>query len=113
MKYLRTFEDHKRSFYWLLPTDERFEESLNKIGCPESFINGILSNKFRDDRGGDANVNPDFVFIAYMHNSNYKWGWNPYKGNEHDHTFEISHGCKYMGRINIKGYELDSEKYNL
>jgi len=45
MKYLKKFEIKKDTkCYWLLPTDDRFESALQKIGCDIYYRSIFLQN---------------------------------------------------------------------
>jgi len=121
MKYLKKFEDEdfteqdfqnlkdeRHNYYWIIPTDDRFEDSLKKLHCPKSFIeyrlryNHILSkiDKYMiiNFEGTDNDIKNEDC-----------WGWDYYK----DIKFHENRGDKYMGTINIPDYEFDADKYNL
>ena len=116
MKYIKKFERRKVpenlikvKKYWLLPTDDRFEDSLRQIGYTEGLEeNGFLNPKFISEEH-------DYVFIVFeKENEEWAddWGWNPYRGNQLDDWSE-KHGYKFCGNVNINDYELDANKYNL
>ena len=108
MKYLKTFENKEvAKKYWLLPTDERYKDSLIQINCHEDLL-----NKFLDDTD---RYNHKYIFICFDKNEtiNYlKWGLMYYRYKPYDEYLEIN-GYKFMGNVNIPDYELDAEKYNL
>ena len=112
MKYIKTFEiissnpnmdQYVGNRYWLIPTDNRLEDSLNKIGCGviESFLNHPHIFQY------------DYIFINnYTWFGKNQWSWNKYDGIEKDLTFEES-GSMYSGTVNIREGELEGNKYNL
>ena len=91
VKFLKKFEDtedteeykpknyYGKFYYWLVPTDDRFEDSMRKIGCPEKFINRKLEFDFSEYK---------YIFISYSgydsggmkYDDVDKWGWNNYDG---------------------------------
>ena len=78
MKYLKTFEDKNViKKYWLLPTDERFEQSLKDIKCPKSNIKRLLSSFSYYHLDDDEK----YVYISYdnteVFTDNY-WGCDPF-----------------------------------
>lgn len=99
MKYIKKFEEKMNKFYWLIPTDERRKDALDKIGC----TNHTLYTMEVDDK---------YFFIG---NNNGNWGWTRYNGDiyDSDEKWLIDNGYKYMGTIDINDYELDQAKFNL
>jgi hypothetical protein len=110
MKYIKTYESRNEKLYWLVPTDDRFEDSLKKIKCPKDVIYGMLNGIISD--------NNKYIFIRYngkeisMILAANKWGFNPYKGELYDPFYE-KEGYRFVGMVNIDEYELDANKYNL
>ena len=108
MKHLKYFEGKTQCSYWLLPTDERFEDSLKKINCPEYIM------KLRFLHNHELRDGFKYAFIGCETNSSHysDWGWNTYKGELSDEYYEE---CKYKfkGLVNIEEHELVADKYNL
>lgn len=118
MKYIRLFEGFEPQkikfknkyyykIYWLLPTDDRLEKSLNKIHCDETYMDYVLTRP----------VYSPFTFIgydgsAYVKYATNRWGWVNYEGTLKCDFYEYD-GYEFGGAINIKDYELESNKYNL
>lgn len=44
MKHLKTFEQNNSIYYWLLPTDDRFEQSLYDIGVNQKDTEIFIGN---------------------------------------------------------------------
>lgn len=109
MKHIKKFENKRsnRDYYWLLPTDDRFEDSLKQINCPTPRIYEFLRNN---------NIENKYIFIANAPNgistSSPYWAWNNYIDVEYDITFD-GMGFKYMGKINILDSEFVAMKYNI
>jgi len=101
MKYLKKFEDKNitRKEYWLIATDDRFEESLKEIGISNYYHSSILNNK----------ILHEMEYIYMTKNLGYMSILNRYDGSDY---FDKK-GYKYMGRINVSEEELDAKKYNL
>ena len=51
MKYIKLYEKREIRKCWLLPLDDRFEQSLIKIKCPKTQIEKFLAMRdfFRSD----------------------------------------------------------------
>jgi len=111
MKHIKQYENIKniiydpkdtRRWYWLLPTDDRFEKSLRDIGCTSTWF--LDSERIKKNK---------YIFVSYI---NADWGWNVYKGKLTDDFYE-SMGCKFKGTVNILGHDPELEdpinKYNL
>lgn len=110
MKYIKKYEDIKYfGEYWLLPTDERFEDSLKKINCPIIFINRCLRNS---DLRSYSYAFIGFWYHQMLYNTEDAYGWVKYNGNI-PCSFYVDAGFKFGGLINIEKYELESKKYNL
>ena len=108
MKYIKKFESIDKGYgkYWLLPTGDKFEDSLKKIGCPKlSSLNFLKNKEIKKDI---------FVFIGVSFLLG--WGWNRFDGNIRN-IFYDADNYEYMGHINIDNWELDVKpdvkKYNL
>jgi len=111
MKHIKEYsgDDYTGVIYYLIPTDYRFEDSLEKTNMPRYFIDQYLNNlKFNFDMNKIK-----YIFINnYNYFGNSQWNWNKYKGIEKDKSFEDK-GSVYGGRINIEDYELEANKYNI
>ena len=105
MKYIKTFEYdiNTNSMYWLVPTDDRFENSLKQIECPDEKIELFLTN--------NEIKKYDYIFIDYSYDN---WGWNDYHGKMLDEYYE-NRNYKFMGTINIDYNDIDFavNKFNL
>lgn len=110
MKYLKYFESEEFvGWYWLLPSDHRFKESLEEIGCPTEKIQHYLYNPEIKEKA------PNFVFIGCRdieEVNDWCWGWMDFKGKKRCSYFD-GIPYRFMGVINIKDFELYSVKYNL
>jgi len=120
MKYIKMFElfepeeyklDNKYYYkiYWLLPTDERFEDSLKKIKCDSKYMKSILQAKIYKKS--------PYIFVGYDGSSTVKylssrWGWVGYNGELISDYYE-EEGYKFGGTINMHESELIANKYNL
>lgn len=99
--------------YWLIPTDDRFDDSLEKIGCkddeyiPREYVRNIHYIFILEEIGYLYDKNNKKWFVDY----NY-WSWNPYIGNLKD-DYSEKNGYEFQGIVNIEPYELDALKYNL
>lgn len=114
MKYIRIFEkfdknNDKTSKYWLIPTDERFQKSLEDINCTD--INYYLLN----------NQIPRnyYVFAAvttiYTNSGDHEsWGWNEFDGDPKNWFYD-EYKYKFMGMVNIENLEMeiDIKRYNI
>jgi len=107
MKYIKKFENASDdNCYWLLPTDERFEDSLKKIGCDKEYMKVLL------DSDDNVRIN-EYVFVLKdTSRKGCKWGWDPYAGLLHYDYFEDA-GYEFKGLVNISEYEFAMKKYNL
>lgn len=125
MKHLKTFERfevlHKQ--YWMIPTDERFEDAADKIG----FVYPQEDNKSRfawgDDEIGFRRIiqNHKFIFVSFYKTrinlldiGKPQWDWT------HNATTLEEDNYKFMGYVNmtqdeIEDYEsrIEAKKYNL
>jgi len=108
MKYIKKFENiwDEDKFYWLVPTDNRFEDSLKKIGVGPDWCSKFLNN--------NKLLKNKYIFIGRTTNikNDYYWCWMPYEGKIICNFYEEDK-YMFMGDINIKDEELDAEKYNL
>jgi len=113
MKHLKTYESTEdNGMYWLLPTDERLQQSLIDIKCPsakiEIFLDIPLLHKNK------------YCFIIFYgmkskRNDHLYWGWNSYNGKLFDPTSE-KQGYDFQGTINLtedEKMEFTANKYNL
>jgi len=107
MKHIKIYERYNFSgCYWLIPTDDRYEDSMKKIGAPDRYIDRM---SYFHKRAGK------YVFIIYDEDyaDEYKkWGYNEYRGKLTDNYCE-DNKFKFKGLVNIPEYELEAEKYNL
>lgn len=116
MKHLKTYENNENvKKYWILPTDDRFEQALITIQCPPNMIRNFMNNDF---------IFADkykYTFICFdPSNTNIKqnngWGWDHYTGKKRDEYFD-ENGFIFNGMINIANDDpkLDKviSKYNL
>jgi hypothetical protein len=97
MKYLRTFEGTKNYGYWLIPTDERYNKSLDDIGCAPRF------KKYDYAHIG--------LYIYMVNTPDTSWGWMNY--NDYSREYLSKERCEYKGMVNITEEEIDQNKYNL
>jgi len=112
MKYIKLFETnlYDKRFYWLIPTDDRFEKSLREIGCSDGTIEQFENtlNLFEKP----------YFFIGYSPNGLFghsdieQWDWDEFQNNMTDADFE-KHGYTFKGAINIEQIELDTLKFNI
>lgn len=104
--HIKTYENiNIEKKYWLIPTDDRFEDSLMKIGCDD--VDAI------EDLNNRTLRNSKYVFILLHNDGNVKdWGWNYYSGNIVD-SFSKKHNYIFCGTVNIDEFELVANKYNL
>lgn len=102
MKFIKEFEtskgidligDEDKRYYWLIPTDNRLNSALDKIGCTNPQLYKI-------------NYESKYVYIG---SNNGDWGWTDYD----EEQYLIGAGYKYVGAVNIPRYELAANKYNL
>ena len=101
MKFLKTFEDREfKGKYWLVPTDDRFEDSLKQIGIEKKRMS--YSHFFEEEIRNHGK----YIFVSL------NGEWDEYIGNIHNETYEDD-GFEFGGVINIEDYELEAEKYNL
>lgn len=117
MKHIKLFESETHfSSYWLLPTDDRFEDSLRKIGCPDDVYNQKFKNnnnikKFKYIFIGYSCYTYVFDYIKNINNPD-KWGWNHYNSTLSDPYYE-ENKYKFMGLVNISDFELEANKFNI
>jgi len=115
MKYIKLFEYDLTTpvlpTYWLVPTDDRFSDSLKKIGISKEF-NKYLRNSL--------DKHPELLTLPYLYVSYTPgygligdgWGmlWYRKGGGE---RWYIEGRYTFGGNINIPDYELNTMKYNL
>jgi len=88
----------------LIPTDDRYEDSMRKIGADveySEYIKPFLKNKY--------------AFIIYdtkYNKERNRWCWNSYNDKLTD-DYSENNGYEFKGLVNIPEYELEAEKYNL
>jgi len=104
MKHLKIYENNDGKKYWLMPTDERFLDSLDKISCNDPDFFGGSSHEFK------------YIFAIYLpesySNNIGEWGWERYRG-ELTCEWAEERNYEFQGIINIKEGELEADKYNL
>ena len=106
MKYIKLYETKKNkgeSYYWILPSDERFTSSLEMIKCPKK-----VQIEFRQDMQYIEKLKFIIVFYSAIEDID-PWRLASYSLLD---IFEES-GYIFKGFINIKDYEIEADKYNL
>lgn len=118
MKYLRTYDNlNYGQKFWLLPTDERYFDSIDKIGCPRSFADVIRQTLFSEYKSRN-NIN--YVYISFNINNidgmRGGYGWMPFRDDFNLNNFYKENGYKFMGMVNINDNEefviKNSHKFN-
>ena len=97
---------YSNSCYWLIPTDDRYDDAVEKIKC-EKFFSEYIKPYLK--------TSGKYVFMIYDVNyesERSRWGWNRYSGEIHDKYCD-DRGIEFKGAINISEYELAASKYNL
>jgi hypothetical protein len=109
MKYIKLFENDLNPpvlpTYWLVPTDDRFSDSLKKIGISDKFTEFL---KYKE-------ILEPYIYISYTPGYGLVkdgWGMNPYK-NGHGNSLYIEYKYIFGGNLNIPYYELKAMKYNI
>ena len=95
----------KGIIYYLIPTDDRLESALKKIGCSDYYYKQFMRNQ---------NVKPyKYIFAnKYEYYNKIQWNWSRFNGSEQNISFEQT-GSIYGGKINIEDSEIQAYKYNL
>lgn len=95
----------KGIIYYLIPTDDRLEDSLEKTGCSDYYRKQFMRNQ---------NVKPyKYIFInKYEYYNKIQWNWSRFKDIEQDIAMEQI-GSIYGGKINIEDSEIQAHKYNI
>ena len=95
----------KGIIYYLIPTDDRLKNSLEKLNCSDYYLKQFMRNQ---------NVKPyKFIFInKYEYYNKIQWNWSRFEGIEQNISFEQT-GSIYGGKINIEVSEILAYKYNL
>lgn len=91
--------------YWILPTDNRYLNSLSDIGCIDNSLRNIDEND--DDNYNEYLKNNKFIVISY--DKIFDWSWMPYDREDYYKKRNYS----YKGLVNIHPSELLADKYNL
>jgi hypothetical protein len=117
MKHIKYFEHKNDKKYWLLPTDDRFEKALKKIGYT---IGGHHQNFLENHplRG------LKYVFIGFDSDYDYEWGWmddspksvyDIHNINDVKSNYYENQGYKFSGVIDADEIQkaLIADKYNL
>ena len=109
MKYIKLYEskkikDKEKSYYWILPSDERFFPSLEKIKCPKK-----AQKEFRQDMQYIDMQKFVIVYYSAIEDIN-PWRLASYSLLD---LFEESEDYIFGGYINIEDYEIEANKYNL
>lgn len=113
MKYIKLYENQKKyeGEYWIIPIDDRFKSSLEKINVPERIHEWLyLNNK------NIYNNSKYFIFVGYSYREEIDpWGWIPFEFNMNNYFDEENY--IFLGFINTSQEEVDfyinAEKYNL
>lgn len=124
MKYIKKYEeiDDGMKFYWLLPTDEKFENSLQKIGCKEPYLSNFLGiHKWEYENGTKyifigVNLNEPEIDKSKYKGMSDRWGWNPYRDETKTsitNEWYEKNNYKFNGLVDIEPYEFSMKKYNL
>jgi hypothetical protein len=111
MKYLRSYEEklYYKDSYWLIPTDDRAFDALNKLGCNNfEYVKYAIDPKSSGTNYDDNNRN--YMYISYDHQDQ-TWSWMPY--SKISKQFYKGNDYKYMGSINMIEEEISQNKYNL
>jgi len=110
MKHIKLYEEDKwfgipdiERKYWLLPTDERFEKSLEEIGSSPIFINSILNFK----ENYDKKYHQKYIYISKNDSG---WSWMPYEKSSE--VFFNKRDYVFSGNVNIED-EMTAIKYNI
>lgn len=103
MKYIEKFDRINDVCYWLLPTDDRFEDALKEIGCYKDIIKIYLNS---DD---EVRIN-NYIFVGKNTNKSksHVWGWNPFEGLLFDEYYD-SKGYTFNGTIMLRDDEIEEE----
>jgi len=94
MKYIKKFEIAKITRYWKVPTGPKFKIALKKIGMNPNDIDNWYP-LFEHDKKD-----------IFMINSN-GWSWATID------NMVVKPKYKFMGEVEVEGWEVDAEKYNL
>ena len=117
MKHLKTYEKHnikKEKKYWVIPTDERLEDSLNKIGCEDN-EDMNYKTRFLSNPNFKNNQNKIIFILMSINSKNRKyWGWNIFEGDLYP-IWAVEDNYEFSGIINIDDLETEysANKYNL
>ena len=106
MKYIKKFEYEKHeNKHWLVSTSLPYSHlsfGLRKIGMSEYKIDTWCSTIIRlSDKHDDI-----YLFLDYDDSDPDDWSWS-------GSNYNIRNISEFMGRLTVKDYELDAEKYNL
>lgn len=109
MKYLKKYEQNANKKYWLLPTDDRLEKSLDEINCndKQKFMVHVYNSELKR-----------YVFVSHNNTDDF-WGWQRYNQDDDKlyNDYYESEGYEFMGTINIIGddpkVEKNANKFNI
>lgn len=110
MKYLKKFEGisyYTNKKFWILPTDERFKDAMNKIGA------GYTDYDFAIAYFRNRGLKYLIIYNASIKQKSIDIVWNYIGYNSSSIKYLESEGYENMGTVYIPQYELDMEKYNL
>ena len=93
MKYIKKFENVNDKCYWLLPTDNRFENALKEIDCYKDIIRIYLDSDDEVRKNNYIFVRKDTRNAAHQ-----EWGWNLFDGLLID-TYYDSKGYTFNGTV--------------
>ena len=99
MRYLKTFENINPRYYWRVPTGNKLEIALNKIGVTQSFIDKLTQKKFPNK----------YIYVGQYKTSfmsSYVWGW------DNIDVFKETNAI-YNGEVEVEDWEIKQNKYNL
>lgn len=122
MKYIKAYEgeydgSQGTRYCWLIPTDERWIDSIDKISKLDIDIRYVNDLEFLKGVSEEKRIRKDydFVYIIYSSNQYPHWDWVKYDDNAL--TFFKKAKIKFMGNINISDDEIelktDIKKYNI
>ena len=105
MKYIKKFEKHNNTKFWVIDTNY-LKLSLSKIDN----MNQKTINYFYDIFTYHQKLENNKVIIIKSNEESYNSGWLWSQYNNFNLYKKL---YKYMGEITIKDYEKNAHKYNL
>jgi hypothetical protein len=116
MEYIKTYEKIliKDKKYWLIPTDGRLEDSLNKIGCEDNEDHDYKQRFLRNPNFEHKENRLIFILTSLNSKGRKYWGWNIFEGDLYPDWAE-DENYEFAGMINISDLNLEiaAIKYNL